>query len=108
MDCENKEITVMWPDDSEEFSLNGDKRMIDTLLLTEDLIGNNVGIPQAIYEKHLKNGFSTQNIIDAYNEYSNEEYRWEGVRDSTQDLYSLTWTSQNPVGKTRNFTGWNY
>jgi len=89
MDCENKEITVMWPDDSEEFSLNGDKRMIDTLLLTEDLIGNNVGIPQAIYEKHLKNGFSTQNIIDAYNEYSNEEYGWEGVRDSTQDLYSL-------------------
>ena len=89
MDCENEEITVMWPDDSEEFSLNGDKRMIDTLLLTEDLIGNNVGIPKAIYEKHLKNGFSTQNIINAYSDYSNEEYGWEGVRDSTQDLYNL-------------------
>lgn len=89
MDCENEEITVMWPDDSEEFSLNGDKRMIDTLLLTEDLIGNNVGIPRAIYEKHLKNGLSTHNIIAAYNEYSNEEYGWEGVRDSTQDLYNL-------------------
>jgi superfamily II DNA or RNA helicase len=89
MDCENKEITVMWPDDSDEFSLNGDKRMIDTLLLTEDLIGNNVGIPQAIYEKHLKNGLNTQNIINAYYEYSNEEYGWEGVRDSTQDLYNL-------------------
>ena len=71
------------------FSLNGDKRMIDTLLLTEDLIGNNVGIPQAIYEKHLKSGFNTRNIIDAYNEYSTEEYEWEGVKDSTQDLYRL-------------------
>ena len=89
MDCEHEEITVMWPNDSEEFSLNGDKRMIDTLLLTENLIGNNVGIPQTIYEKHLKNGLTTQNVIEAYNEYSNEEYEWEGVRDSTQDLYSL-------------------
>lgn len=65
MDCEYDEITVMWPNDSDEFSLNGDKRMIDTLLL--NLIGNNVGIPQAIYEKHLKRGFNTRNIIDAYN-----------------------------------------
>lgn len=89
MDCEHKEITVLWPDDSEEFSLNGDKRMIDTLLVTEDLIGNNVSIPQTIYEKHLKANLSIQNIIRAFNEYAEEEHEWEGVRDSTQDLYSL-------------------
>ncbi|MGK9119062.1 SNF2-related protein [Olivibacter jilunii] len=89
MDCEHKEITVLWPDDSEAFSLNGDKRMVDTLLLTEDLIGNNVSIPHLIYEKHLKNSLNTQNVIRAYNEYAEEEHEWEGVRDSTQDLYSL-------------------
>jgi superfamily II DNA or RNA helicase len=89
MDCEHKEITVLWPDDSEEFSLNGDKRMIDTLLVTEDLIGNNVEIPSAIYEKHLKAGLTTKNLIKAFTEYSEEEHGWDGVRDSTQDLYSL-------------------
>ncbi|ROI03257.1 hypothetical protein EGI16_11880 [Chryseobacterium sp. G0240] len=89
MDCEHEEITVMWPDDSEEFSLNGDRRMIDTLLITENLIGNNVGIPETIYNKHLKNNFNTQNLINAYNEFTQEEYEWEGVRDSTQDLYNL-------------------
>ncbi len=89
MDCEHNEITVMWPNDSEEFSLNGDRRIIDTLLLTEDLIGNNVGIPKVIYEKYLKNSLSTQNIIEAYTEYSSSDYEWEGVRDSTQDLYGL-------------------
>ncbi|PVD50140.1 hypothetical protein DC498_21230 [Terrimonas sp.] len=89
MDCEHKEITVLWPDDSDAFSLNGDKRMVDTLLLTEDLIGNNVAIPQSIYEKYLKANLNTHNVIRAYNEYTEEEHEWEGVRDSTQDLYSL-------------------
>lgn len=37
--------------------------MIDTLLVTEDLIGNNVEIPTAIYEKHLKAGLTTKNLI---------------------------------------------
>lgn len=89
MDCEHEEIAVLWPDDSEEFSLNGDQRMVETLLLTEDLIGNNVSIPTSIYEKHLKNNLRTQNVIRAYNEYAEEEHEWEGVKDSTQDLYSL-------------------
>jgi len=89
MDCEHKEITVLWPDDSDAFSLNGDKRMVDTLLLTEDLIGNNVAIPKAIYEKHLKANLSTRNLIHAYNEYVEEEHEWEGVQDNTQYLYSL-------------------
>ncbi len=89
MDCEHNEITVLWPDDSDAFSLNGDKRMIDTLLLTEDLIGNNVSIPQSIYEKHLKADLNTQSVIHAYNEYAEQENEWEGVRDSTQDLYGL-------------------
>nr|WP_295922239.1 SNF2-related protein [uncultured Dyadobacter sp.] len=89
MDCEHEEITILWPDDSDEFSLNGDKRMIDTLVVTEGLIGNNVEIPTAIYDKHLKTGLNTKNFIEAFTEYTKEEHGWDGVRDSTQDLYSL-------------------
>lgn len=89
MDCEHEQITVLWPDDSEAFSLKGDKRMIDTLMVTENLIGNNVEIPKTIYEKYLKDDFNTQNIINAFNEYTATEHEWDGVKDSTQYLYSL-------------------
>lgn len=63
--------------------------MLDTLIITENLIGNNVDIPKAIYEKHLKDDFNTHDLINAFNEYATEDYEWKGVKDSTQYLYSL-------------------
>lgn len=89
MDCEHEEIHVLWPDDSDEFSLKGDRRMIDILMVTENLIGNNVQIPKSIYDKHLKDDFNTGNVIKAFDEYVSQDYEWEGVKDSTQSLYSL-------------------
>ena len=89
MDSEHKEIHVFWPDDSQEFSLSGDKRVIETLIATEILIGNNVDIPESIYQKHLKGKITTKNFIKAFQEYSTEEYEWQGVKDSTQNLYGL-------------------
>lgn len=89
MDCEHEEITILWPDDSDAFSLKGDKRMIDILMVTDNLIGNNVDIPQVIYEKFLKKELNTENLIKAFNEYTSDDHEWEGVKDSTQYLYSL-------------------
>lgn len=89
MDSEHKEIHIFWPNDSEEFSLNGDRRVVETLLLTESLIRGNVDIPKQIYDKHLKSGMSIQNMIKAYQEYSEEETEWEGVKDSTQNIYCM-------------------
>lgn len=89
MDCEHEEISILWPDDSEAFSLKGDKRLIDILMVTDNLIGNNVDIPQVIYEKFLKDNLNTENLIHAFNEYASTDHEWEGVKDSTQYLYSL-------------------
>lgn len=89
MDSEHEKIHVYWSDDSEEFSLNGDKKIIDILAMTDSLIGNNVEIPKALYEKHLKYSASTKNLIKAYEEYSNDEFAWEGIKDSFQSLYDL-------------------
>ncbi len=50
MDSIHKQVHVFWPDDSDAFSLKGDKRMIDILVVTDHLIGNNVDIPRAIYD----------------------------------------------------------
>jgi superfamily II DNA or RNA helicase len=89
MDSEHEEVHIFWPDDSDAFSLKGDKRLVDILMVTDSLIGNNVDIPGAIYDKYLKNGLTTQNFIEAFKDYSANNYEWEGVRDNTQHLYSL-------------------
>jgi superfamily II DNA or RNA helicase len=89
MDSEHEKIHVYWSDDSDEFSLNGDKKIIDILAMTDSLIGNNVEIPKALYEKHLSKSASTKNLIKAYEEYSSDEFAWEGIKDSFQSLYDL-------------------
>lgn len=89
MDSEHREIYTYWPNDSESFSLKGDKRLVEILLVTDNLIGNNVDIPKVLYDKYLKSDLSTENLIEAFNDYSANNYEWEGVKDSTQYLYSL-------------------
>lgn len=89
MDCVHNEVHVFWPGDSDIFSLNGDKRMIDILLVTGNLIGNNVEIPKAIYDRHLSTNIDALSYISAYNEFVASESEWEGVKDSTQYLYDL-------------------
>ncbi len=90
MDSEHKEIFVFWPDDAEEFSLKGDKRIIDILAMTENLIGSNVEIPQqGIYKKYYAAGLGTKDIIKAYENYAENDEEWEGVKDSTQSLFGL-------------------
>jgi len=89
MDSEHEQIFIFWPNDSDEFSLKGDKRIVDILMVTDNLIGNNVDIPKVIYDRYLKDGLTTENLIKAYDDYAANEHEWVGVRDSTQHLYSL-------------------
>ncbi|HTA63227.1 MAG TPA: SNF2-related protein [Bacteroidia bacterium] len=89
MDSSHKEIYAYWPNDSEAFSLKGDKKLIDTLLVTEYLISNNVDFPKILYEKHLKSDVSVDNMIEAYKEYNVGDYEWEGIKDSFKPIYEL-------------------
>jgi len=89
MDSEHETIYVYWPEDADEFSLKGDQRLIDILVVTDNLIGNNVEIPKTLYDKYLKENPSVENIIRTYNELSQTDFEWQGVRDNTQCLYDL-------------------
>jgi len=89
MDSEHENIYVYWADDSDEFSLNSDKKIIDILSVTDNLIGNNVDIPKALYDKYLYKSVTTKNLIKTYEEYSADEYAWEGIKDNFQSLYDL-------------------
>jgi len=89
MDSPHKEIFAYWPNDSDSFSLKGDKKLIDTLVVTENLIGNNVDFPKELYEKHLKADPSIKNWIEAYKDYNTGDYDWEGIKDSFRPIYDL-------------------
>jgi hypothetical protein len=89
MDSEHDEIHVLWPDDSDEFSLKGDRRIIDIVLKTESLIGGNVEIPTDLYDRHLKDINNITEHIKRYEEYEKNDEEWQGVKDNTQSLYSL-------------------
>lgn len=90
MDSEHEQVHIYWPNDAEEFSLKGDKRMIDILVDTQNLIKSNVSIPQkGVYEKYYKDSLSAAGMIKAYETYIKEEEDWEGVKDTTQYLMNL-------------------
>lgn len=89
MDSVHKQVHIYWPEESDAFSLKGDRRMIDILVVTDHLIGNNVEIPKTIYDKYLAGSMDVKNYIHAYEEFDSSESGWEGVKDSTQNLYGL-------------------
>ncbi|AEW01667.1 hypothetical protein A4D02_06590 [Niastella koreensis] len=99
MDSEHDRIYAFWPDDSVEFSLNGDRKIIETLLLTDRLIRGNVDIPQKLYDKYLKSGFDIKKYIKTFHEYSQEESDWQGVKDSTQNINNLIYGKNALIDK---------
>lgn len=90
MDSEHKEINVFWPEDNEPFSLKSDRRLIDTLITTERLIGGNVELPK---EGNLSSYFAEQldarGLIEGYKKFVEEEVEWQGVQDTTCLLQGL-------------------
>src|SRR6185437_4005204 len=99
MDSAHKEIHAYWPNDTESFSLKGDKKLIETLIVTENLIGNNVEFPKSLYEKHLKNDTSINKWIEAYKDYNTGDYEWEGIKDSFRPIYDLIEGDNYLIGK---------
>lgn len=80
MDTNHKVIDVLWPNDSEEFSLKGDKRLINTSFFVNTTIGGNYHIPSALMDKHFENVESIETIQRELEEKRGEK-GWEGSRN---------------------------
>jgi hypothetical protein len=89
MDSCHDSITIFWPNDSEEYSLKADKRIIDTNELVDKIYGTNVNIPEVLKEKHFDRTDSIDDIINQFKEFNDKEESWEGVNDSFQSVVSL-------------------
>lgn len=90
MDSEHEEITVYWPEDAEPFSLNSDRRLIDTLYVTGRLIRNNLEVPtEGTLSSYFTQKLDAQGAIEGFNRYVHEEVEWQGVQDTTSLLHGL-------------------
>lgn len=96
MDSFHDSITVFWPDDSEEYSLKSDRRIVDTNELVDKIYGTNVHIPENLKGKHFVQTDSINDIINEFKEFNDKQESWEGVNDSFQSIISLK-EGENPL-----------
>ncbi|MFP9114443.1 SNF2-related protein [Flavobacterium sp. RHBU_3] len=89
MDSLHKEIEIYWPDDSEEYSLKTDSRLIYTNDMVEDIFGSNFEIPTALKEKHFSQTDSTNSLIKEYKDFIDKDESWSGIHDSFQSVIEL-------------------
>ncbi len=89
MDSFHQQIEIYWPDDSKEFSLSTDSKLIRTNDLVDELFGSNFEIPKQIKDKHFTNTDSTDSIIKEYKEFVDKDESWSGIHDSFQSVIDL-------------------
>ncbi|MFH4964754.1 SNF2-related protein [Gaetbulibacter sp. M235] len=89
MDSTHKKILTYWPNDSEIYSLKGDKRLVEINDLVENTIGSNIKIPDELNYKHFQKTDSIQDMVQELKEYSEKDGTWEGVHNSFQPIINL-------------------
>lgn len=89
MDTPFSEIEMYWPDDSEEFSLNGDRKLMELNDLVSTTIGSNFKIPDQLKFKHFSKSDSLREMIEEFEAYEKADDSWEGISDSFRSIVNL-------------------
>lgn len=96
MDSLHKEFEIYWPNDSDEYSLKADKRIVDTNAMVDKIYGANITIPEELKDKHFEKIDSIENIIDEYKQFEDKDESWSGFNDSFQSVVELK-EGKNPL-----------
>lgn len=89
MDTLHEEIEIYWPNDSEEFSLKADKRLVETNTWVDQIYGSNFNVPDELKQKHFEKVESISEIIEEYKDFVDKDESWTGVTDSFQPIVDL-------------------
>ncbi|MDB5155452.1 MAG: hypothetical protein JWR50_159 [Mucilaginibacter sp.] len=89
MDSMHKEIEIFWAFDSEEYSLKGDERLIETNRLVEMIYGSNFQVPEALKGRRFQRTDNVNTLIEEYKEFVDKDESWTGVEDRFQTIRSL-------------------
>lgn len=89
LDSPHKEIEIYWPNDSREFALKTDLKLIKTSLDAENLIGSNFSLPPEILDKHFTHIVTADEMINAIKESDDNDLLWEGMQDAFKPVHDL-------------------
>lgn len=89
MDSPHDRIEAFWPDDSEEFGLKGDQRLVDTTIMAETIYGSNINLPEVLREKHFSNVGTIHESIEEYRAFVEDDTEWDGIHNSFQPVINL-------------------
>ncbi|MEO3408490.1 SNF2-related protein [Mucilaginibacter sp. CAU 1740] len=89
MDSVHKEIEIYWAFDSEEYSLKGDDRLIETNRLVEMIFGSNFQVPEALKGRRFQRTENMNTLIEEYKEFVDKDESWTGIEDRFQTIRSL-------------------
>ncbi len=88
MDTDHENIEVLWPDDSEQYSLKGDKRLIETSAFVDATLGGNFSIPVSLRNKHFSQVDTVQDIQQELSEHKGDT-GWEGSHNFFKPIEKL-------------------
>ncbi|WP_167343094.1 SNF2-related protein [Nonlabens sp. SY33080] len=89
MDTMHDFIEMYWPDDSQEFSLQGDKRLMELNDLVNDTIGSNFDVPDDLRFKHFVKTENIKDVIQEFIEYQEKDNSWEDIKNSFKPILDL-------------------
>ncbi len=91
MNSPHKHISVLWPKDSEAFSLNTDRKFYQRYKEGEQILGSNLPLPEnLIPEEMIDEGAGTPDgMIHQMIEQERAGQTWDGLRDAFQPVRDL-------------------
>lgn len=98
MDSPFEQIQAYWPDDSDEFALKTDRKLVNISLMADQLIGSNLDLPEELLGRHLDEIVKAEEMIKIYKENEQKEERIlsDGIFDAFQPVRNL-YTGEEPI-----------
>jgi superfamily II DNA or RNA helicase len=89
MDSMHKAIDIYWAYDSDEYSLKGDERLIETNHVVELIYGSNFQVPEILKGRRFTKTDSVEALIEEYKDFVDKDESWTGVEDRFQCIRNL-------------------
>jgi len=89
MDSMHPAIDIYWAMDSDEYSLKGDERLIETNHMVELIYGSNFKVPQMLKGRRFTKTENANTLIEEYKEFVEKDESWTGIEDRFQFIRNL-------------------
>ncbi|MDJ0622204.1 MAG: SNF2-related protein [Desulfocapsaceae bacterium] len=91
MNSPHNEIEVWWPEDSDAFSLNTDKKFFRRHQEVKDILGSNINLPENLIPEELNDSepSTVDEMIHKLEELDRVGKSWDGIQDAFQPVKDL-------------------